>query len=90
MPVYGDDRDLVSELERAVIARLCREMESLGCEVTSLRRESGHAERWHVHWGVKDRAASLVSYGATGATAVAAVRAALSNARSDLSEPAAF
>ena len=81
-----DDRDQVPELERLAIARLCREMDSLGCEVASVRRESGATQRWHVQWHVKDRRVSVISYGASGETALAATRAALSNAQSGLSE----
>ncbi len=86
MPVYGDDRDRVPELERLAIARLCREMDSLGCEVASVRRESGGTQRWHVQWRIKDHTVSASSYGASGETALVATRAALSNAQSDLGE----
>lgn len=90
MPVYGDDRDRVPEVERVAIARLCREMDSLGCEVKSVCRESGAVERWHVQWRVKDRRINGTTYGATGGTALAAARAALSNAQSDLGETVSF
>ena len=86
MPVYGVDRDLVPECERLVIATLRLELDSLGCEVTSVGREACCVGRWQVRWRVKDDRIRHVSYGATGDTAVAAVRAALSNAQSDLSE----
>ena len=90
MPVYGDDREWVPEEDRLVIAKVCREMESLGCEVVSIRRESGGVERWHVQWRIQDHGVSLGSYGAAGETALDATRAALSNAQSDLSEPTAL
>ena len=90
MPVYGLDRNWVPESERLAIAELCREMERLGCEVTSVRRVSGATERWHTQWRVKDRRANVISYGASGETALAATRAALLNARSDLSDTVSF
>ena len=90
MPVYGEDRDRVPELDKVAIARLCREMDSLGCEVTSVRREAGPLERWHVQWRIRDRQINRISYGATGGSALAAARAALSNAQSDLGETVAF
>ena len=74
------------ELERVAIARLCREMDSLGCEVTSVRRESEGVKRWHVQWRVKDHQFNGTPYGASGETALVAARAALSNAQSDLGE----
>lgn len=90
MPVYGDDRDRVTESERLAIAGLCRQMDRLGCEVTSVRRESGSAERWHVQWRINDLKASVTSYGATGDSALTATRAALMNAQSGLSGSVAF
>lgn len=90
MPVYGHDRDRVPELQRQAIARLCREMEGLGCEVTSVRREPGSADRWDVQWRVKDPRGTAISYGATGETALTATRAAVLNAQSDLSETVSF
>ena len=63
---------------------LCREMERLGCEVTSVRRAPGIAGRWCVEWRPIDTHGRPVSFGAMGDSAVAALSAALANAKSDL------
>ena len=87
MSVFEVNLGSVSQLERLAIAKLSQEMDSLGCEITSVRRDPESVGRWQAQWRVKDPHVSSVSYGATGDSALDATRAALSNAQSDLAEP---
>lgn len=80
------DRGSVSQLDRLAIAKLSQEMDSLGCEITSVRPDSGSVGRWQARWRVNDPRVGVVAYGATGDSALDATRAALSNAQSDLGE----
>lgn len=86
LPVVGLDGDSVPDRQRLEIARVCREMDRLGCQITRVQRNSDSTDRWDVEWRSKDRRISPVVYGATAATPLATARAALANAQSDLDE----
>ncbi len=58
------------------------EMDRLGFEIVSVRPEPGPPGRWNARWRPKD-APRTVSFGASGETAYAALRAALMNASDD-------
>ena len=82
LDVYGGAA--ISEPERLAISRVRRRMDRLGSEIITITCEPEPAGRWHVQWRVKDRALRNLSYGASGATALAAAHAALANAHSAL------
>jgi hypothetical protein len=70
--------------ERLAIERASREMDRLGCQITTIHKEPGASGRWQAHWRARDPSLQAISYGASGSTASAAAWTAVANALSDL------
>jgi len=84
MLLDGNGYSAFSGDERLAIERAIREMERLGCQITTIRQEPGASGQWQAHWGVRDQRLEALSYGASGSTASAAAWTAVANALSDL------
>jgi hypothetical protein len=80
----GTDR--LAESDRRAVESVRRAMERLGFEITTIRPEPGFEGRWQVHWQAQRYVRTARSFGASGATALAAARAALTNAMEAMSE----
>ena len=84
MLLDGNGYSAFSGDERLAIERASREMERLGCQITTIHQEPASGQ-WQAHWGVRDQRLQALSYVASGSTASAAAWTAVANALSDLS-----